>query len=88
MVSAIQDEVDNNFEAFRKLLPSIIGDHRDKYALMKGGKILGYYSSAQDARTAAESFISDGLYSIQQVTDASINLGYFTYAVPGNTVQP
>jgi hypothetical protein len=84
----IQEEVDRNFEEFEKLLPAIIGANRDRYALMKGGKILGYYSSAEDARIAATSFISDGLYSVQHVTDASINLGFFNYAIIGVPVQP
>lgn len=84
---AIQDEVDRNFEEFEKLLPSIIGVHREKYALMKDGKILGYYSSAEDARVTATTFIKDGIYSIQQVTDNSINLGFFNHAVIGVPVQ-
>lgn len=85
---SIQEEVDRNYEAFLSLLPTIIGSHRDKYALMKGGKILGYYSSAEDARVAAATFIADGLFSIQQVTDMAINLGYFSNAVPVHSVQP
>jgi hypothetical protein len=82
----IQREVDENYDEFRKLLPSIIGQHRDKYALMKNRKILGYFSTAQDAREAATSFVPDGIYSIQQVTDTPINLGFFTYAIPLDTV--
>ena len=35
---------------------------------------------------AASSFIEDGIYSIQHVTDASINLGYFNYAFVGVSV--
>lgn len=88
MAKTIQEEVDANFDVFRQILPSIIRDNRDKYALMKDGKILGFYSSPLDARVAAETFIADKVYSIQHVTDQSINLGYFTYAVPGNSVQP
>jgi hypothetical protein len=83
-----QDEVDRNFDEFRKMLPQLLATHRDKYALMKSGKILGYYSTANDAAEAAATFIPDGLYSIQEVTDASINLGFFTHAVPVDTVQP
>lgn len=85
---SIQDEVDRNYEEFLKLLPTVIGSQRGKHALMKDGKIIGYFSSAEDARVAASSFISDGLYSIQQVTDASINLGFYNYAVPGHPVHP
>ena len=83
----IQEEVDGNYEEFRKLLPSIIPDHRGQFALMKDRKILNFFSTAADARTAAESFISDGIFSIQQVTDLSIDLGYYNYAVPINNVQ-
>ena len=76
-----QAEVDRNYEAFVKVLSSILPARRDQYALMKTGKILGYYTTAQDARQAAETFIGDGLYSIQKVTDSSVDLGYFSHAV-------
>jgi hypothetical protein len=85
--ASIQEEVDRNYEAFRTMLPTIIGSHRDKYALMKDGKILGYYSSAEDARVAATTFINDGLFSVQQVTDLAINLGYYSNAVPVHSIQ-
>jgi hypothetical protein len=62
--------------------------HRDQYALMKNCAVLSYYSSAVDARTAAEAFISDKLYSIQRVTDSPVDLGYFSHAVYSNSVQP
>ena len=83
----IQEEVDRNHEEFRKLLPGIIRDHRGQYALMKDGKIVNFFSSAADARMAAESFIPDRICSIQQVTDLSIDLGYYNYAVPVNNIQ-
>jgi hypothetical protein len=84
----IQREVDENYAEFLKLLPTIIGQHRDQYALMKNRKILGYFSTPQDAREAAKGFVSDGIYSIQQVTGTSINLGFFTNAIPLDNVQP
>lgn len=80
----IQAEVDRNFKVFQKLLPTLDPANREKFALMKDGKILGFYSSAEDARVAASSFIKDGVYSIQQVTDGVINLGFYTDAVPVN----
>jgi len=49
---------------------------------MKDGEVLGYYSSAEDARVAGQTFIKDGLFSIQQVTSSVLDLGFFTYAVP------
>lgn len=83
-----QQEVDRNYREFQKVLPTLLATHRDKYALMKDGKILGYYSTAQDAAEAAQIGIPDQLFSIQEVTDAAISLGFFTYAVPVDTVQP
>jgi hypothetical protein len=84
---SIQEEVDRNYEAFIKELPNIIRDHRGQYALMKDEKIINYFSTAADARMAAEAFIKDGLFSIQQVTDAPVDLGYFNYAFPVDTVS-
>jgi hypothetical protein len=83
-----QAEVDRNYEEFRKMLPTLLATQRDKFALMKDGKILGFYSTAGDAAQAAQTFIPDGVFSIQEVTDTAINLGFFTYAVPVDTVQP
>jgi hypothetical protein len=84
---SIQEEVNRNYEEFIKELPNIIRDHRGQYALMKNGMIINYFSTAADARMAAEAFITDGLFSIQQVTETTIDLGYFNYAVHINNVQ-
>jgi hypothetical protein len=82
MAHTIHDEVDRNYAAFEKLLPTIEVRHHEKFALMKDEKILGYYSTPEDARVAAETFVSDKLYSIQRVTHGAIDLGFFNYAVP------
>jgi len=84
----IQKEVDENYEEFVRLLPTILSQHRDKFALMRQKAVLGYFSTAQDAATAALSFVPDGRFSIQEVTDMAINLGFFTDAVPLDSVQP
>jgi len=88
MTDKYQAEVDRNFEEFKKLLPSLLPVHRDRFALMKDGKILAFFSTVQDAAQAAEISIPDGVFSIQEVTDHTINLGFFTHAVPVDTVQP
>jgi hypothetical protein len=76
-----QQEVDQNYAAFEALLPAILPMHRGQFALMKDGQVLGYYSTATDARSAAEMAIRDGLFSIQHVTDSAINLGFYTDAM-------
>jgi hypothetical protein len=78
----IQEEVDRNYDVFRRLLPTILNDHRGSYALMRDGEIVTYFTTALDARAAGEKLFPDGLFSVQQVTDAAIDLGFFSYAVP------
>jgi hypothetical protein len=85
-MSKIQEEVDRNYEAFTRELSNIIVSRRGKFALMKDQKIINFFSSAEDARNAANSFIQDKIFSIQQVIDIPIDLGYFNYAVPDHTV--
>ncbi|MBI4082744.1 MAG: hypothetical protein HY423_09050 [Candidatus Lambdaproteobacteria bacterium] len=80
-MDAQQEQVDRNFEAFKKLLPKILNEHRNKFALMKDGEIVGYYSTAEDARQTGERFFANQPYSIQQVTDVLIDLGFFSHAV-------
>ncbi len=88
MPKLIQDEVDLNYEAFQKLLPTIVTSHHGKYALMKDQEIKGYYSSAADARGAGNLAFPDKMFSIQHVTDESIQLRFYNYAVLNNNVQP
>lgn len=68
MTRTVQEEVDLNYEAFQKELPRLLHEHRGKFALLKNGRIMNFFSSAENARNTAASFIPDGLYSIQQVT--------------------
>ncbi len=77
-----QQEVDDNYREFVALLPSIIGQHTNKFALMKDGKIRGYFSTFEDASTAAAQFINDDIFSVQQVSNTTIDLGFFNYAIP------
>lgn len=77
-----QQEVDANFEAFQAFLPSLIEEERGKFALMRDRKIVEMFDTAGDALRAAALKYGDGRYSIQEITDRVIGLGYYSYAVP------
>ena len=79
-------EVDANYEAFVKLLPTIIDRHRGQYVLMKNKRILDYFSTAIEAWTAGELMVQDKLFSIQEVIDVPVDLGYFSHAVHNDSV--
>lgn len=77
-----REEVDQNYLVFLGKLPSILPLYRDKYALMRHGEIVGYYSTMQDAYITGQTFYEDKLYSIQQVTEVPVDLGFFSHAKP------
>ncbi len=76
-----QQEVDRNYEEFQRLLPTILMEHRNQYALMQDGKVTGYYTTSRDAISAANSFLVGKPFSIQRVTDGKVDLGFFSHAV-------
>jgi hypothetical protein len=78
---AVRDQVDKNYEAFLHLLPSILPLHQDKYALMKDGVVVGFYSTLEDAYMTANQFYKDQPFSVQKVTETPVDLGFFSHAV-------
>ena len=70
-----------NYEAFHKQLPDIIESHRGQYALMRDAKIVQFYDTPRDAVLVGQQNYSDGKFSVQEVTDTPIDLGFFSNAV-------
>jgi hypothetical protein len=75
-----EQQVKINYEAFKKMLPSLLKDE-NKYALLKDGNLIAIYDTMSDAVTTAEKMFSDKLWSIQKITDRPINLGYRSRAL-------
>ena len=82
MTSDARRQVDENYKAFLAALPTIVGTHRGKYALMKDGAIVGIYSTLEDAYTTASKFLAGQDFSVQKVTDEPVDLGFFSHAAP------
>ncbi len=80
-MSKYQDQVDKNYEAFQKALPTLQA-HAGKYALLRDEEIIAIYDTLSDAVATAEKFYPDGLYSIQKITADPVDLGYFSHALP------
>jgi hypothetical protein len=74
-----QKEVDDNLNAFLAELPKIPQENRGKFALLRHGKIVGYFDSPLDAASAGNLKYTDKLFSIQQVTEAAVDLGYYSH---------
>ncbi len=75
-----QAEVDRNYDAFWRRISTYLTDHRDEFALMRDGQVVGFYKSLREAGEAGHLEFSDGIYSIQEATDEPIDLGVFSHA--------
>lgn len=72
-------EVEQNYDAFVRMLGAILADHRDQLALMRDGKVVGFYCTPREALEAATAKYADGIFSIQEVTDEPIDLGFWSH---------
>ena len=78
----IQREVEANYAAFQEKLPELISSQHGKLALMRGGEIVELLDTARDAYLSGQRLYGDGLFSVQEVTDIPIDLGFYSHALP------
>jgi len=81
-----QKELEENYKAFEKLLPTFRLQDNGKFVLMRHGAAVNIFDSAKDAIIFAEAQYNDGLYSVQQITTKIVDLGYFSHAVSSGPV--
>ena len=72
-------EVDRNYDAFVSMLGTILPEHRDQLALMRDGKVVAYFDKPGDAHRAGMERFDDEIFSIQEVTDEPIDLGFWSH---------
>ena len=77
----LQKEIDANFEAFQKVLPDLLPCEADRWALMRHGECVDFYDTLRDAETAGRAMYKDRIFSVQQVSTAVVDLGWFSHAV-------
>jgi len=74
-------QVDLNYEAFQKLLPALLPEHLNEYALMKDGAVVGFFPAAMEAYRAGKERFGLGNFSMQKVIDRPVDLGSFSHAM-------
>jgi hypothetical protein len=80
------DQVRRNYDAFVQKLPDLLTAHRGKFALMHDAEIVEFFDTAGDAYRAGQKLFEDQNFSIQEVTDSPVDLGFFSYAVRHGSV--
>ena len=73
-----QEQVDKNYESFKKQLPDLLKTDLGRAALMQDGKIIACFATDGDAIEAGRLLGSP--FSIQQIRSDPIDLGYHSYA--------
>ncbi|RJR47236.1 MAG: hypothetical protein C4567_01335 [Deltaproteobacteria bacterium] len=82
MPQANQEQIEKNFRAFQDILPSIMETQRGKFALMRDGEIVDYFDTVRDAYIVGQKLYPDEEgFSIQEVIETPIDLGFFSHAV-------
>ncbi len=81
MADVGKDEVKRNYDAFVQRLPELLAKHRGKFALMHDASIVEFYDTAADAYKVGIKEYGEGGFSIQEVTDTAVDLGFFSYAM-------
>lgn len=72
------EELRRNFDALMLVLPSLLLTHRGKYALLRHGSIVDYFDSPRDALKAGRGKYKDDLFSVQEITNAKADFGWYS----------
>ncbi len=81
-----QQEVDRNYEAFKKELPNLLRSDPGRTALMRGGVVVTCFDTERDAIEAGRTMFEDRRFSIQKIRSRPIDLGYFSrFGAPRRT---
>lgn len=86
MEQSKEAEVKRNYEAFMQQLPQLLVTHQGKFALMRDGKVIEFFDTSADAYRAGQKLYEDQRFSIQQVIDSPVDLGFFSHALPLRTI--
>ena len=74
-----QQEVDENYEAFKTLLPKLMNTDANRFALMHNRKVIACFDTGRDATLAGRTLLHGKLFSVQQVTNRAVDLGHFSF---------
>lgn len=72
-------EVDANYDAFQRMLATLLDEHRDRYALMRSREVVAIVDTPGEAYDIGRTRFSDDIFSIQEITDEPIDLGFFSH---------
>jgi len=82
MVASRETEIERNYQYFVTHVTALLPQHRGRYALLRHEGVIEIYDELIDAFVAGHSQFADGMFSIQEVTDVPLDLGFYSHADP------
>jgi len=76
VLSEAMNEVRANFKYFQSKFPELKKTHPNEFALLHKKKIIEFFESENDAIKIGMKDYGEGHFSVQQVADTFIDLGY------------
>jgi hypothetical protein len=75
------EEIARNYDFLQRNLARFMPDQAGRFALLSHQQVLGFFDDAFEAVQAGRRSASDGLYSVQEVTDRPVELGVYANSV-------
>ena len=72
-------EIGCNYDWFQRHIGEFLPDHRGEYALLRKCEVVGFCAKVGQALDTAIAAFGSQPFSIQEVTDESIDLGFFSH---------
>ncbi len=80
-MSTLQHEIDRNFDSFQRVIKTYLPEHKGEWALLRHGEVHSLHPTAGAAETRGAGMFADDLFSVQEVSDAVVDLGFFSHVV-------
>ena len=79
MERTLAAEVDSNYDYFTRHIGEFLATHAGQYAVLKDMAVVQFFERPGEAYNFAKGHFDDGLFSIQEVTEEPIDLGFFSH---------
>ena len=79
MMTTLQNEIDGNFDRFQRVVQQYLPARKGQWALMRHGEIISFHPNAGSAEGAGVAKFDDDVFSIQEVSDEVVDLGFFSH---------
>lgn len=81
MVRTLKAEIDHNYDYFQRSLSTLLETHSGQYALLRSANVVGFFPGPGAAYRSGLERFPDQIFSVQQVTDEPVEMGFLSVAV-------